>query len=194
MKHSKILLFRILFILLCSTPFVGTAQAQILQRGFGGAMSGALLGSLIGGRDGAQTGAAIGGAIGAIRGIDERARAQERQKAMARQEAERKRIREAQQQREIEELKRKQAQMSSSSSTYAPPSGAIGAPAGAGDSVTIVEIQKSLIRLGFDPGGVTGQVSPATTNAIQQYQAQKGLLETGQPSQALLTHMLRNGG
>jgi hypothetical protein len=32
-----------------------------------------------------------------------------------------------------------------------------------------------------------------TTAAIKAYQGKKGLLETGQPSQELLKHMIKNG-
>ncbi|MDH5216048.1 MAG: peptidoglycan-binding protein [Gammaproteobacteria bacterium] len=57
----------------------------------------------------------------------------------------------------------------------------------------IVETQKSLIRLGYDPGPL-GQAGAELTGAVMAYQKSKGLLETGDVSQALLTHMLRNGG
>jgi hypothetical protein len=61
------------------------------------------------------------------------------------------------------------------------------------DATLLIEIQKSLIRLGFDPGAVDGKLSQETIEAIRQYQA-KGLLEDGNPSQPLLAHMLKNGG
>ena len=56
-----------------------------------------------------------------------------------------------------------------------------------------VETQKSLIRLGFEPGDI-GVSGPALTNAVKEYQKNKGLLETGELSQALLNHLLQNGG
>ena len=163
------------------------AEAQILGRSFGGAMGGAVLGSLVGGRKGAQTGAVIGGAVGVIRGVNERARQRAQAEAYQRQEAERQRIAQQQQQAEIERLKAQQAAQT------AQPTSATPAPDGP-NATLVIEIQKSLIRLGYDPGGVDGRLGPATVNAIKQYQAKKGLLEDGNASQALLTHLLRNGG
>ena len=49
--------------------FQPSLQAQVLGRGFSGAMGGAILGSLVGGREGAQAGAAIGGAVGLVLGF-----------------------------------------------------------------------------------------------------------------------------
>jgi peptidoglycan hydrolase-like protein with peptidoglycan-binding domain len=65
-------------------------------------------------------------------------------------------------------------------------------PAAATNQTLIVETQKSLIRMGYDPGTL-GQAGPELTSAVFKYQRNKGLLETGELSQALLTHMLRNG-
>jgi peptidoglycan hydrolase-like protein with peptidoglycan-binding domain len=62
------------------------------------------------------------------------------------------------------------------------------------ESGTVLEIQKSLMRMGFDPGDINGQMQPATENAIRLYEQKFGLLETGRPSQELLKHMLQNGG
>ena len=61
------------------------------------------------------------------------------------------------------------------------------------DAILVSETQRSLIRLGYDPGRV-GTMNPQTTEAIKAYQASKGLLETGRPSQELLTHMIKHGG
>jgi hypothetical protein len=47
--------------------------------------------------------------------------------------------------------------------------------------------------MGYSPGKL-GQAGPELTSAVLQYQKKKGLLETGELSQALLAHMLRNGG
>lgn len=178
---QRVSIFLLAGVMLCGTAPV---QANVVDRGFGGAMGGAMLGSMLGGRKGAKKGAALGAAVGVIRGVDENARREERRKAMARQQAERQQILEAQ---------RRQAQQAYPPPPPSSPGGAAGAAPGA-DYTTIVEIQKSLFRLGFDPGGVNGHMTPNTEQAISQYQAAKGLLETGQPSQALLTHMLRNGG
>ena len=61
------------------------------------------------------------------------------------------------------------------------------------DAMLVSETQRSLIRLGYDPGSV-GTMNAQTTAAIKSYQAKKGLLETGRPSQELLKHMIKNGG
>ena len=61
------------------------------------------------------------------------------------------------------------------------------------DAMLVSEIQRSLIRLGYDPGPV-GTMNPQTTTAIKAYQGSKGLLETGHPTQELLKHMIKHGG
>lgn len=157
-----------------------SAEAQVVGRGFGGALGGAALGSLVGGKKGAKTGAIIGGSVGVLRGVSERSRAQAEQEAYARQAAERQQLAQDQQQAELEQMKAQQAAQAAS--------------ANAGRDATVIEIQKSLIRLGFDPGDVDGNLSPKTVAAIKQYQSKNKLLEDGTPSQALLTHMLKNGG
>ena len=150
-------------------------QPTYCQAGvFDGAMGGALLGNLVGGRKSARKGAIIGGVLGAAGGIanDQRQRQQQA-------EAERRRAEwDAQQRAEQARIEQQRT---------------AAAPAVAGNQTLIVETQKSLIRLGYDPGAL-GQEGPELTSAVLQYQKSKGLLETGELSQALLTHMLRNGG
>ena len=51
-------------------------------------------------------------------------------------------------------------------------------------------IQKILRGMGYDPGPVDGQIGPRTTSAIQTYQQRAGLEADGQPSAALLEHMI----
>jgi len=156
--------------------FQQSLQAQVLGRGFGGALGGAALGSLVGGRQGAQTGAIIGGVVGLARGAKEKKQMEAQREAYARQQAERDRIQKEQQRAEMERLKQQQASQESF------------------ESGTVLEIQKSLMRMGFDPGDINGQMQPATENAIRLYEQKFGLLETGRPSQELLKHMLQNGG
>ena len=156
--------------------FQSSLQAQVLGRGFGGALGGAALGSLVGGRDGAQTGAIIGGVVGLARGAKEKKQMKARQEAYARQQAERDRIQKEQQKAEIERLKKQEAKQESF------------------ESGTVLEVQKSLMRMGFDPGNIDGKMQPATQNAILLYEKKYSLLETGTPSQELLKHMLQNGG
>ena len=162
----------IVFGILVQTPL----QAQVLGRGFGGALGGAALGSLVGGRDGAQTGAIIGGVVGLAQGAKEKRQMEARKDAYARQQAERALIQKEQQQAEIERLKNQEAKQESF------------------ESGTVLEVQKSLVRMGFDPGNIDGKMQPATENAIRLYQNKFKLLETGKPSQELLKHMLQNGG
>lgn len=151
-------------------------QAQVLGRGFGGALGGAALGSLVGGREGAQAGALIGGVVGLARGAKEKKQMEAQREAYARQQAERERLQKEQQEAEMEHLKEQQTAQEQF------------------ESGTVLEIQKSLMRMGFDPGNIDGQMQPATQNAILLYQRKFNLLETGKPSQELLKHMLQNGG
>jgi uncharacterized protein YcfJ len=141
---------------------------------FDEALGGAILGNLVGGRKSARKGAIIGGVIGAAGGIanDQRQRQQQA-------EAERRRAEwNAQQVAEQARIEQQRA---------------AAAPVPAADQTLIVETQKSLIRMGYDPGAL-GQAGPQLSRAVLEYQKSKGLLETGELSQALLTHMLRNGG
>jgi outer membrane lipoprotein SlyB len=163
-------------LILFGVLFQTTLQAQILGRGFGGALGGAALGSLVGGRDGAQTGAIIGGVVGLARGAKEKRQMEARREAYARQQAERERLQREQQQAEIERLKNQEAAQESF------------------ESGTVLEVQKSLMRMGFDPGNINGEMQTATENAIRLYENKYKLLETGKPSQELLKHMLQNGG
>ena len=143
-------------------------------------MKGADLGALVGDKDSAKKGAMIGGSVGLLRSVSEASREEAEREAYERQEAERQRIAAEQQQVGINRLKAEQAAQQAAGSDP--------------NSVTVVEVQKSLIRLGFDPGPVNGVAGPETKAAVKQYQAQHGLLEDGNVSDALLTHLLKNGG
>lgn len=141
---------------------------------FGGALGGAVLGDLVGGRDGAAAGAIIGGVVGASRASSQRKREKQQQA-----EAQRRKEEWAAQQR-LEQAQYQQQQ-------------AAAAPALAASETLAIETQKSLIRMGYDPGPI-GEPGNKLTQAVLEYQKSKGLLETGELSQALLTHMLQNGG
>ena len=156
-----------------------TVEARIFGNAFGGAMRGAILGSLVDGREGARTGAAIGAGVGLIRGVAEESQRKAAAEAARRRYEESQRLMQQRQQAEIERLKLRQA---------AP------ATTPAADAKLVTEIQKSLVRLGIDPGDIDGTLSPATVNAIKVYQGRMKLLEDGVPSQVLLKHMLVNGG
>jgi outer membrane lipoprotein SlyB len=163
-------------LIMFGTFFQSHLQAQILGRGVGGALSGAVLGSLVGGRDGAQTGAIIGGVIGLAKGAKEKKQRAAQEEAYARQQEERERLQKEQQEAEIKRIKKQETKQENF------------------ESGTVLEVQKSLMRTGFDPGNIDGKMQPATENAIRLYQIKYSLLETGKPSQELLKHMLQNGG
>jgi uncharacterized protein YcfJ len=166
MKRLNLILVTVIITFALSLP---VAQAGM----FDGALGGAVLGNMVGGRKAARTGAIIGGVIGAAKSTGQQQRQREQQA-----EAEQRRARwEAEQQAEIRRIEEQRAAV----------------PPASGDETLIIETQKSLIRLGFEPGPL-GQAGPDLTDAIRQYQKSKELLETGDVSQALLTHMLRNGG
>ena len=171
---------------------VSPAGAGVFGKALGGAMQGAVMGNLLGGRNGARQGAAIGAGIGVLSGISEDAQRRNAQKAAeeryARQMAEMELRRQQQEQEHFESASRsfKDGVPSNLAS--------IGTLQPHEDTRLITEIQKSLVRLDFDPGAVDGELSNATVRAIQAYQSRHNLLETGQPSQELLKHMIRNGG
>ncbi len=141
---------------------------------FGDALGGAILGDLVGGRDGAAVGAVIGGVVGASRHNKRRKQEQQRQAQMQQRKAEWA----ARQQAEQEHYRQEQA---------------VAAKANDASQVLVTETQKSLIRLGYEPGPI-GQSGSQLNQAVIEYQKSKDLLETGELSEALLTHMLRNGG
>ena len=172
------------------------AHAQILRGALGGAFSGAVFGRLVGDKKGAQRGAVIGAIGGTVVGaaqkesrLQQERRANERLRAQMeeqnRREAEaweRERLRREQ------EVHQQQTPMREAAHSY------VAAPQASPDGTLIVEIQRSLVRLGYDPGPINGELSAATVNAIRAYQVKHNLLETGQVSDALLKHMIRQGG
>ena len=56
-------------------------------------------------------------------------------------------------------------------------------------SSTVLEIQRELNRLGYNPGPVDGWMGARTREAIQAYQRDHGLLVDGQPTSSLLSHV-----
>jgi len=176
MKISQRQLIFTIGFLIVGFVFQSSMQAQILGRGFGGALGGAALGSLVGGRDGAQAGAIIGGVVGITQGAKEKKQKKAQRAAYERQQAEREMMEKEERKAEMEHRKKQETAKENF------------------ESGTVLEIQKSLIRIGFDPGDVNGKMQPATENAILLYERKYNLLETGRPSQELLKHMLKNGG
>jgi hypothetical protein len=180
-----------LVMLICVCAFGVPLQAQIIESGFGGALSGAVLGSLVAGQEGAAWGAAIGGGYGLIQGANEHGRRMEAESAFRRQQQERAAW-------EREDLRRRQQEMASLAArqeccvptTSVNPSHA----APSADSLVVLETKKSLIRMGYDPGLMDSQLNAETITAIRAYEAKYNLLVTGKPSQELLKHMLKHGG
>lgn len=142
------------------------ARAGMLGGALLGGVGGSLVGGILGGRSGSRAGALIGGFVGAASGAER-----------------------SYQRRYI--AQRRAAAYAPSSYRAAPRRAA---PVASASSTTVVETQKALVRLGFDPGPIDGAMGASTRRAIRTYQQAQGLPVTGQPSDALLKHMLRNGG
>jgi len=177
---------------LFSTGMVSSAVAGLFGNALGGAMQGAFLGGLLDGSDGAQTGAAIGAGVGLLAGMGEEAKKRESQEAA--------RARYEQQRRAMEEQRRVEEAARWETEKYRVEDGvpsnlpSIGRLQPHEDAELIDQIQRSLLKLGYDPGEIDGTLSEKTIVGILAYQARTGLLETGQPSMELLKHMIRNGG
>ncbi len=179
--------------ILAATAVLALMQAEPVNadpfgEAFGSAIGGAILGGIIGGRDGAAVGAAIGGLSGYSAGS---ARQDERRRNRAAHRHQRQRA-EWERRRMVEQSLLDQQRMLQQQQFQMQAVAPIAAPAF--DRTLVIETQKSLIRLGGNPGGVDGRLGPQTIVAIKSYQNSKGLLETGRPSQSLLMHMLQNGG
>ncbi|MEL0081788.1 MAG: M48 family metalloprotease [Gammaproteobacteria bacterium] len=79
---------------------------------------------------------------------------------------------------------------------YSPP---VAPPAAYGQTTTgqvqplVIQIQALLQQKGFNPGVANGVMTPQTQVAIITYQQQNRLAVDGNPSQALLNHLMNNG-
>ncbi len=161
-----------------------TAKADLFSfdSGWGGAAGGALIGGIAGGGRGAAAGVLIGGVVGSARESQKRDRRRAEEAARQRQAEERRRWEQQQQlQQQQLDLQRQQAWQAQQQQNQA-------------GANLVAETQRSLIRLGYNPGAVDGQLGPGTVAAISAYQRDRDLLVTGQPSQPLLVHMVQNGG
>ena len=58
-----------------------------------------------------------------------------------------------------------------------------------GSKSTVMEIQRGLQNLGYNPGPIDGINGPKTREAIRLYQKDHGLLVDGQPTPALMEHI-----
>ncbi len=191
-KHSRSFSRVLTVAVIASCMFSAQPASAFLGKVFGGAMQGAVLGSLLDGRDGAQTGAAIGAGIGVLSAVAENAERRDAEKAARARYEQQKAQRVMRRQQEEEQ----RFEASSQALNGGVPSNmaSIGTLQPHEDEKLITEVQRSLVKLQFDPGTIDGELNDRTVAAIQAYQARHNLLETGQPSQELLRHMIRNGG
>ncbi len=58
-------------------------------------------------------------------------------------------------------------------------------------SAIVTRVQGGLARLGYNPGPVDGVMGPQTSEAIQEYQRDHGLLIDGRPTVQLAEHIER---
>jgi peptidoglycan hydrolase-like protein with peptidoglycan-binding domain len=79
--------------------------------------------------------------------------------------------------------------------------GGDGAPAKAdrrsqsADATSLIKsVQKSLAERGYNPGSISGQLSPATTRAIREFEIDQSLPESGRPSGQLVARLARSTG
>ena len=172
MQKGVVFLVLGLTVLAITATHVPAAKAGIFKSPLGSAALGAAIGAIAGGGNGAAIGAAVGGGVGLVgKASDERQKREAAERRHAQERAD------WQRQKQLEQDRLRQQRQQSQG----------------GDAMLVSETQRSLIRLGYDPGPV-GTMNPQTTAAIKAYQGSKGLLETGQPSQELLRHMIKNGG
>ena len=61
-------------------------------------------------------------------------------------------------------------------------------------STLVIEVQRSLAKLGHDPGPVDGLTGARTSAAVREYQKKNNLLVDGRISPQLLDHMRARGG
>ena len=176
MRKGLTFLVVMLTVLAMTATHAHVAVAGIFKSPLGSAALGALIGGIAGGGNGAAIGAAVGGGVGLLgkAGDETRKRAAaERRHAQERADWQR--------QKQLEQDRLRQQRQPAQGQTQS------------ADAMLVSETQRSLIRLGYDPGSV-GTMNPQTTASIKAYQGKKGLLETGRPSQELLKHMIKNGG
>jgi Putative peptidoglycan binding domain/Glycine zipper 2TM domain len=174
----------------------GAAPASPALGTLGGAAAGGVLGSMVGGGRG-RTAAIVGGALlGGAAGnqlVDRPVEEQQRQQAEASRDREMQRrldferqsaLQQDQVQREIEERRLfEEWQRERAGGSFS------GAPAAGSADVTTA--QRYLIALGYYNGRVDGVAGPGTRTAVQRFQANRGLSQTGTITPDLLQEMRR---
>jgi len=180
-------------LILMVLPFAA-AHAEPWGDTASGVIVGGAVGGLVAGVPGAAVGVVLGGLTGA--GADNEAR-QERQEAirssdyMDQAEWERERRKRNQQ---LADLRRESWDADNNPQpTIKVASLNSSVPVPSSDVALITDTQRSLIKMGYDPGEL-GTLTRQSVAVIKLYQAEHDLLETGRPSQALLQHMRQHGG
>jgi len=163
--------------------------------GAGGAVVGGILGGVVAGKGGAAVGAVLGGAMGV--GMDAEGMQNARQAKMTADYADRADW-ERERRERVAAMKLQQSDQWGIGDSINDTDGVVPnvrtvAPTNAADRDLIIETQRSIKRLGYEPG-VIGTLSRETVATIRMYQAQYDLLETGRPSPELLSHMRKHGG
>jgi Putative peptidoglycan binding domain/Glycine zipper 2TM domain len=175
----------------------GAAPANPALGTLGGAAAGGALGSLVGGGKG-RTAAIVGGALlGGAAGnqlVDRPVEAQQRQQAEASRDRQMQRqldferqsaLQRDQVQREIEERRLfdewRQERMG----------GSLSGSAAAG-SADVTTAQRYLTALGYYNGRIDGVDGPGTRTAVQRFQANRGLSQTGTITPDLIQEMRRD--
>jgi peptidoglycan hydrolase-like protein with peptidoglycan-binding domain len=63
------------------------------------------------------------------------------------------------------------------------------------DATSLIKsLQKSLTERGYNPGPISGQLTPATTRAIREFEVDQSLPESGRPSGQLVAKLARSTG
>ena len=63
------------------------------------------------------------------------------------------------------------------------------------DATSLIKsVQKSLAERGYNPGPVSGQLTPATARAIREFEVDQSLPESGRPSGQLIARLARSTG
>ena len=180
-------------LLLLALPFAA-AQAEPWGSTAGGVVVGGTVGGMVAGVPGAAAGVVLGGLTGA--GADKEAR-QEQQQAirssdyMDQAEWERERRKRNQQLADLRQESWDADNNPQPSIKVASLNPGVAVPSS--DVALITDTQRSLIKMGYDPGEL-GTLTRQTVAVIKLYQSEHDLLETGRPSQALLQHMRQHGG
>lgn len=149
------------------TLLLGITTQSVSADPFWGAVDGAIGGAIIGGIIDGEDGAADGAFIGGTIGaVDGAIREQERRNYYRRY---------------YEPRYRRPPPR-----YYAPPQRRV--------ANVVIDTQRALRRLGYNPGPIDGVAGRGTVWAIREYQADNGLRVDGQVSRRLLNHMRKRGG